>query len=504
MKSCRWLNSSMKTPILAKVFALATGLCVVSLPGLAPAKTPALQYHFTVGETNVYAVEITVQGENGQQVTSGNIFIATSELSSNVATLTWHSNLHTENRQPFQPGMGYYGGPYMGPMNGFPRSAQIMLDTHGQVLRSSGDYSLTVPLGELVTTLYPPLPLQAGKAEEVRDEALVMDSPQLLGPIQAPPSPSPYGGGFYMGNEFRNRPATLAVARGTRWQVLSNTPAALTLEKHTTLTSLLGHGTQPRLSAQAEARLEFNPTSGRFENQTGTAGLVSVTETTSRQSKIQFKFRRLSGDELAAALVPPPPPVVKPLTEAEIQKLVTDLKADDDATRRDAMSRLNGATVTNAPAELLNLLAGATSETDSFTRMCAMNFLASHATTEQVPTLLKLLRDSDMSIRQNVVKALARLHDPRAIEPLVDLVARGGSFNQEAINALGGQGAAAEKAVLTLFSERATETRQHACEILQKIGTHDSLETLQKQMADPDQSLSQAAVEAVRAINARQ
>ena len=291
--------------------------------------------------------------------------------------------------------------------------------------------------------------------------------------------------------------------RQVNWQAVSNTAEEVVFEKLTTLKSILQTGGDIRLTAQTDARLVFNLAAGRFDTIEGTAGLVSVTETTSRQSKIQFTCHRLTGDALTAALAPPAPPVTVPLSDENVQKLITDLKSDDDNTRRTAIMRLNGATITAPPAELLNLLAAMATDTDAFNRMSAMNFLGQHATQEQVPALLKLLNDSDMSIRQNAIKALTRLHDPRAIGPLVELVARGGNFNNDVTSALISAGPDAEKSVLPLLSEKNVETRRQACVILQQIGSRDSLDALQKQMADPDQQLSQAAVEAVRAINNR-
>jgi hypothetical protein len=492
------------------IFPLLGGLLLLLLPGLGQAKPPRLHYQFSDGETNVYAVEITVQGENGQEVTKGNVFIATTSASTNAAILNWHGDLRTENRNQFRPGMGFYGGQYMRGMNGFARGAELDINEFGQVLRNGGDYPLPVPLGELVAFIFEPLPPKVAGSLEIHDEALVLDAPLLTGPVESFASQSPFGpgaffgGGPYGGYNPRNAPATLRVDRHVNWQVLSNTESGVTFRKTTSLRSLLQTGGDVRLSAQSEARLEFNLAAGRFDTIAGTGGFVSITETTSQQSKITFACHRLTGDALTAALAPPAPPVTVPLSDADIQKLLTDLKSDDDSTRRMAISRLSGATITTPPPELLSLLATMVTDSDMFNRMTAMNFLSQHATPDQVPVLLKVLDDSDMGIRQNAIKALARLRDPRAIGPLVGLVARGGSFTQDATSALISAGPDAEKAVLPLLNEKNVETRRQACVILQQIGTRDSLETLQKQMADPDQQLSQAAVEAVRAINARQ
>jgi len=495
-----------------KVFPAAGGLCLALLSAPAQAKPPTPFYKFTPGETNAWSVEITVQGENGEEVTSGNVIMTTTAVTAGVATVDWHGSLRTENRPPFQAGPGLYAGRPMRGLNGYGGVSELALDDHGRVLRNSGDYALPVPLGELVQFIFTPLPPQLVAGQELKDEVQVLDAPQLLGPIQSFATSSfnspGYSPGYYTGRDPRSAPAMLTLARSVTWQVLSNSPGRLTLEKHTRLHSLLLTGSEPRLQAGADARLEFDLTNGWFQIIEGTAELTSVTENTSRKSKIKYTCRHLTGAAEAGALAPPAPSArtARPVLSAEdVRQLITDLKSDDANNRRLALGRLQGgASVPAPPAELLSLLVTETADPDQFTRMVAMNFLAEHATLEQVPTLVKCLKDGDLGVRRNAVKALTHLQDERAIQPLADYVARGDTFDQEAASALINQGPAAEKAVLALLDEHAIETRRQACLILRQIGTRASLEPLQKQMTDPDQSLSQAAVDAVRAINERQ
>jgi HEAT repeat protein len=103
------------------------------------------------------------------------------------------------------------------------------------------------------------------------------------------------------------------------------------------------------------------------------------------------------------------------------------------------------------------------------------------------------------------MKALSRLKDPAAIQPLVDVLAANPNPGQMDLNnALIRFGPAAEPAVLTLFMEKNSETRRQACVILQVIGTTNSLAALQNMAGDSDQSLSQAAADAIRGVKMRQ
>ena len=144
-------------------------------------------------------------------------------------------------------------------------------------------------------------------------------------------------------------------------------------------------------------------------------------------------------------------------------------------------------------------------DTDPFVRMTAANFISNHATTNEVPILIKLLKGADWGTRQPAIKALGKLKDPRAAQPLADVLARNGNmFSSEVTSALVNLGAPAESPVLALLNDRNAETQRLACTILQQIGTDQSMDALQKLVADDDQSVSQAAADAIRSIKQRQ
>ena len=107
---------------------------------------------------------------------------------------------------------------------------------------------------------------------------------------------------------------------------------------------------------------------------------------------------------------------------------------------------------------------------------------------------------------------MGRLKDPRAIEPLVNLLATGQSdqpyyrpaLESAAAEALLRLGGSAEPAVLALLKEKNVETRIQACNILKQIGTKKSLGTLKDQTLNPSKELSEAAAEACRSIQSRE
>jgi hypothetical protein len=476
----------------------------------ANARAAALRYKFSAGQTNAFAVEISVRSETGSEITSGNVIFVTKEVTTNSVKLSCRGSLKSEIKRTPQRGPGFYPGHYPGNMmqnmNVFPNDCEIELDERGNELRDAGDYVLAVPLGKLVQSIFEPLPAKSG-SEETSDAVSVLDEPFWLGPAENFINVRMNGQPIYMnymGFNSRQSPATLTLSRHTKLRVKASTADTVELHKQTTFESFLKTENEPRFAATSETDFVFDRTAGLFAKIETQSDVSSQTETTSRKAKVSFKCRLLTGAELAAVLAPPPPIPPRKLSGADSEKIVADLTSPELETRRAAMRQFNGVEVESPSAELLDLVATMATDSDTFVRMTAANFLGNYGTTNQVPVLLKLLKDSDWSSRQPAVKALGKLKDERAIQPLADLVARGSQFNQDASAALINIGTPAEKAVLGLLNERNAETQRQACNILQQIGTSESLDALQKLVSDSDQSVSQAAVDAIRNIKMRQ
>jgi hypothetical protein len=498
----------MKTARTWRFFLLfALPLC---MPTVAPARQRVsdLRYEFSVGQTNVYHMEVQVRSETGQETTAGNVFLVPTEVGSNVCRLSCRAALEVKRdmqRGPF----GYFGGMYPGGPAVLPEGCEVQIDSRGHVLREAGDRALPIPLGSVIHALLEPLPESPSASRwESSDESTVMDYPLWVGPALGFYSPQPFGPPFFMNSGPRQTMAVLVVSRHVDCRVTAVTPETKTIHKHLSLVSLLKLGSEPRVSATGDGDLVFDGAAGLFKNIEMQYSTASATETTSRNAKVGIKCHLLGGAELTASLAPPapppPPPLSKP-TADELQTVIADLQSADVGTRRDAAGRLRNAELTSPPPELFKLMASLCVDSDNSIRQSAANFLKTYGTTNEVPALLKLLKDSDWETHRTAVKALGRIKDERAIEPLIDDLARGMSpVQQEAVAALVNIGSPAETAVLQMFKERNLETRRQACRLLQQIGTSKSIDPLKDLVSDPDQSLSQAAVEALRAIKFRE
>jgi len=168
------------------------------------------------------------------------------------------------------------------------------------------------------------------------------------------------------------------------------------------------------------------------------------------------------------------------------------------------MGRLQTAEVEEITPDLLNAAVKLAGSSDHSARMAAGRVLGHYGTAEQVPAMLKLLAWSQFGMHSEILEALVRLKDSRAIPALVNLIARGSHDSESFVRALRSFGSAAEPAALGLFKERHAQTRRLACVLLGDVGSSKSVDVLREQVADPDEQVAQAAAQALRAIQQRE
>jgi HEAT repeat protein len=222
-----------------------------------------------------------------------------------------------------------------------------------------------------------------------------------------------------------------------------------------------------------------------------------------RRIPFTLEVESLAGQELAQALQPPRPEAPTVLKADELDGLLKDLASDDQGKRMSAASRLMTAEIESPASALFDAVARRTDDEDNIYRMMAVHIFGRYGQAEQVPVMIRLLRNADQGNRRELLDGLRRLKDNRAIEPLADLIARGGFDSQSVAEVLVSFGPAAEDAALQLLKERNLETRRYACDILRQVGGARSLEPLKAQMLEHDQNLNQAATNAARAVQDR-
>jgi HEAT repeat protein len=203
-------------------------------------------------------------------------------------------------------------------------------------------------------------------------------------------------------------------------------------------------------------------------------------------------------------LIPPAGPTQKadPLSAEEFPRAAADLKSADPLRRRAAAARLAQTPPNEHRAEVARDLAPLAQEPDVGVGQAAVEALGVWGTGESVPLLVRLTRAYSGELRWAAIHALAKLGDASGAEAIATRLMEPGD-RQEAARALEGMGAKAEKAVATLLRSSDAVVRREACQLLEKIGTKESVPALEKAGQDEDEDVRRAAATAVKAVQSR-
>ena len=491
-------------------------LLAAALHGTLSAVEPvALKYSADQSVSpNVYSVSIESRGESGREMIGGNLLVTATNREGNLIGISARGQMMHKPIPGQMPFMGYRpGGPpplnslVMGPI---PEAREIWINPQGQIVRTSGDLNLPVPLGQLVASLVEVLPPKETTGWENEQDVFVLDDPQGLGPV-LPSASSGYGPTFYYPG--RTAPGVLAVRQKTKTRVVASDAETITLEREVTLDSYVLTGKEPRISATLQAKVVRLRASGFPQSLELQGKSLFNSENVTRRAELTLKWQLLTGSEREKVLNPPPPAPVNPFTAEEIAARLDDLNSTESYKRSNAARELNSARLANPSDSLLNQMAKLAFDADETVRESAISILAAHGSREQVPALIRALKSPGASnSRTKIVQALARLKDPRAVQPLAGLLAEGSTEQFGYVNArenaltqaLISLGSEAEEQVLEVLKLPNLTTRLQACAILKEIGTRKSLQPLRELTTHPVKELSEAAAEAARLVSSRQ
>jgi hypothetical protein len=189
----------------------------------------------------------------------------------------------------------------------------------------------------------------------------------------------------------------------------------------------------------------------------------------------------------------------------DVSALIGDLNSDNDAVRLRALDRL--ARSSPDPAhhdEVVKVLEPLLADLVATTRALAVKALAAWANPDDVPALIAALEDQDGGVRRAAIQSLGRIKDERAVEPLARQMADpNASVHNDAVRALRQMGSIAEVEVIKYLNSDDVRTRERACQVLQIIGTKKSVRALTR-AATGKLASSRSAQAALKAINARE
>jgi serine/threonine protein kinase len=474
-----------------------------------PEETLTLRYGWKVGQTYPYAVRIVAEGETVDEVMDGNSVYAVRSVTEDGTTLIHHGRLFSHQRAkqgiPVRVGPSRLGmfSPFTGVfgVSGFPGESELVLDASGKILRANGSSQLPYALGNLSQLVLEPLGAGGQRAwEETRSTTMEVFGGELVhhtfGPANlGPPWSSPSGRRAMQARAAGG--ALLAVERRA-YSVGSPAGDAVEIRKDYELRSKEMQGGVPRVRLAGDGRITFDVRAGLPRALEFRATL----ETATRRTPLTVTCKLLEGGEREQALHPPTAGRAA-LSEADLENLLADLQAADDARQQQAASRLAQVEVSPARrAEVARKLASLLDSTDLLTRSHAARALGVWGSADDVPALLRVLQDGEPQPRWGAIEALARLGGERAIEAvaerLADFLDRGA-----ASKALQGLGAQAEPAIRGQLTSADDGARLEACKLLQTLGTRASVADLETAARDPNGQVSQAAQEALKAIASR-
>jgi hypothetical protein len=495
------------------ILPLATAILITTAAAADPVAPIQLRYRMEPGQTNAYSLTITQQGESGRETMTGTLLVSSRQEGNHLVL-----SLKGQLRPKMTPGspmmMGYRPGSpvtlssYLGMNYGpFVDSREMVIDELGRILRVTSDSVLPVPLGSLLGSFLIQVPSEATSGWEKEEPVFLLDEPLLAGPViafQPSSGPMPY----YPGRVVQ---ATLAARQKASVKVVEATPETVTLLREASIESSLRTGNEPRLGGSVQTKVVLDRAGGWPRMVDSECKSAAVTDNLSRRSLLTLKWQLLEGSERETALTPPPPRPQE-IPGSEVTKLMADLSSDNQFTRQAAARELasSGRSLKPTP-ELLALAVKLSGEREDALRQAGQTLLANYGTREHVPLLLRALKEAEeTNTRMALAKGLGRLQEPRAAEPLAEMLAAGQSdqgsfFRRETpvTEALIKIGPPAEGAVLAVLKEKHTDTRILACNVLKQIGSKKSLATLKELTGNPVKELSEAAAEAVRSIQGR-
>lgn len=485
--------------------ALALLLAVLgATPGSAG---PA--YRFTSGETNAFEVHLETTVQEQPMILTGIVYASVTQADEHGASLTFSG--HLAPRRADASAQAAVPGPpmrllrpgafpaFLRPIHFHPNH-EFRVDLSGRVIREAGHLpDWPVPLGGMVGTFVERLPADPGQAWEITVETLLDDHGPPLSPREEMPGmgpPQPFG----------RPPARLPAVRTTRGRATFQGDLPVSIQVETTARSVFTVEGEPRMRVTSSRQTTLDPESGLPLQIRESGEIVLRTTLLIERRPFQIDIRRLQGDEVARALGtrgsgPSDPP--QPVGPEELAELVTRMRSPDPGIRAGSIARLHSAEIMQPTPDLIAAAIELAGDRDLSLQHLAARLLGRYGSASELPVMFRLLATTQPGVRADLIEALRRLRDPRAIKVLADIVARGSYEADAAADVLAAYGPEAEDTGLDLLRHAHAQTRRLASILLGKVGGTRSVEPLMAQMLDQDQQVSQAAMESIRAIRSR-
>lgn len=464
------------------------------------AETSLLAYDFSEARTNAYRITARTSTETADITVSGPI-IVTAKPGQEGGTLIIRGQLLPKHEArpadldgPMVPrGHGSrIHNPWFTPRQiiSSPGTPEAQVDVFGRPLCHPGHLDLPYPVESFLNLLFPRLP--QGGATEATFESEFFGRPSTGLP-----------GAFYGGlnNGGQHFPGT----RTERVKLADDAGDTIRLEREVQFRCFAKRGDQPRIAYSLKGVYVFEKEgaalkSGKLE------GSATISSLDSAQNiPLQLQIERLQAAEWEKAIEGVPFLEPQVLSDETFAQCVAEITGNDPEIRRKAARKLMFTGIAIERAEKYRVAFLPLLEDPEHTvREVAVRILGISAKPEDVPLIIKkITRMDDFGSRFDLINALGRLKDERAIQPLADLIAYGSNEAQIAAHALSEFGPIVEDTALKLLQEKHAETRRLACEILSRVGTAKSIETLQQLLEKGNSGLLNQLPDTLDAIRTR-
>jgi hypothetical protein len=437
---------------------------------------------------------------------------------------TYKVNCRSSLGQRKQPKQGGAVGAVNIPVPAFG-GTDIEMDGSGGIQNAKPNIPLPFLLGDLGLLFIEPLPpdnrgtwrssstftLTLGKSSNAGGlpfgPRAAIPRPRIGGPPGRPPI-GPVGRPGQTQTETVTLPAREQIDY-TRGQPVGDT---VTIQKRSTLKT--DPGAAVSLSLIGEGPITFDLKNGMPRSIDFKGTLLAVQGNSTTRIPVTVTCKLVEGAERDRVLTPPPapppakvevpPPVQqKPLTDADVDPILADLRGPDRTRRRLALERLAQSQPTARRAEVARAIEAVLADnSDTFVHPTAAKALGVWGTPESVPLLINLVEHQNVFLRREAITALGKLKDERAAEPvarrLTDFGDRG-----SVIKALQELGPKAEKAVLPYLQHQDLFLRLEVCKVLKVIGTKESIPALEAATRDSNRGFANEAKAALDAVKNR-
>ena len=469
----------------------------------------ALKYALEEGRRYVYEVEIAVDLGDSSQTIVGQSTYQVKSVGDDEIVLAHQSNLvrhvlpkagTVRFRDPRH--RGAFSGP-PGLVNG---PGEVTIDPYGKVKKNTGNSPLPFLLGETSTLVLEPLSPEGEARWEIVNDLAVGTRKQ---PSGGPGARSQAMRRAIRGESEQKQYVSSATEK-TEYQRAGTKGDLVTIKRHSQLASAGGGDTGvPAWERESQGEITFDTKAGAPKKAEFKDTIKVTIGEISASVPVTVSYRLLSDAEIAklekqaadakAAHEAAEAERNRPVDNAEVKKLLVDLKSPDK--RRAALDRLAKGPANDQQPQVAKALAKLLGDPDNGVVKMAVVALGVWGTTDNVPALVKLFDEEDVFLKSDVMKTLAKLPS----EPAAEALAKQLPFDRgNASRSLIEMGAVAEAAVIPYLEDRDEAVRKEACKILGEIGSSKGAAALEKFVKDARRGEINDGKRALKQISARE